>query len=154
MQWVAHQRCYYNPSFQIEFSSKVFLGWFKLICSKFHMSKRPSFENFHQKYDRHTLNQRLEKCKAKSRGQPKLMCPEVYWSWLQFLIQFFLFFLFQSCYAHFPKLVKLESSKSCTTVLLVICRMDIAFARFASTIVIKVIRVVKFLREGYIIRML
>ena len=48
-----------------------------------------------------------------------------------------LILLFQSYFAHLQKLGKLESSKSCTTVLLVICRMDIAFARFASTIVIK-----------------
>ena len=44
--------------------------------------------------------------------------------------------LFQS-FAHFPKLGKLESSKSYTTVSLARWRMDIAFVRFASRIVIK-----------------
>ena len=55
---------------------------------------------------------------------------------VKLLIKDFICPFFQSI-AHFLKLGKLESSKSYTTVLLAICRMDIAFAKFVSTIVMK-----------------
>ena len=61
--------------------------------------------------------------------------------------------LFFQSIAHFPTLGKLESSKSYTTVLLVICRMDIAFAKFASTIVMKDTRLhfLKRMRKAFVI---
>ena len=48
----------------------------------------------------------------------------------------FIYFSFQS-FAHFPQVGKLESSKSYTAVLHAKCKMDIAFVKFASIIVIK-----------------
>ena len=64
----------------------------------------------------------------------------------------FVCFFFQSI-AHFPTLGKLESSKSYTTVLLAICRMDIAFAKFASTIAMKdtLLYFLKRMRKAFVI---